>query len=89
MRRGSIIGLMLAGVGAVMGGLMQPMGNPLSIFDQVLEPAPETRRQRRGLSPSVWSRTVPRPSRIQRHTGAGGGNMHRAWKRRRASGRAA
>lgn len=28
-----------------------------------------------------------RPSRIQRHTGAGGAGMHRAWKRRRASGR--
>lgn len=29
-----------------------------------------------------------RPSRIQRHTGAGGRGMHRAWKHQRASGRA-
>lgn len=28
-----------------------------------------------------------RPSRIQRHTGAGGRGMHRAWKHQRASGR--
>lgn len=29
-----------------------------------------------------------RPTRIERRTGAGSRNMHRAWKRRRASGRA-
>lgn len=32
--------------------------------------------------------TSRRPSRIQRHTGAGGRGMPRAWKHQRASGRA-
>jgi len=32
--------------------------------------------------------TAARPARIERHSGAGGPGMHRAWKRRRASGRA-
>lgn len=32
-------------------------------------------------------RAVGGSAKTQRHTGAGGAGMHRAWKRRRASGR--
>jgi hypothetical protein len=48
-----------------------------------------------GLVDMFGTDPVPMPRRgsggsprTQRHTGAGGAGMHRAWKKRRASGRA-
>lgn len=46
-------------------------------IDDMLRSAPQRNRQSKPA----------RPARTQRHTGAGGAGMHRAAKRRRASGR--
>lgn len=53
-------------------------------------PSPKAAKQRATPTWRMGFRVprYPAATRMQRHTGAGPGNMHRAWKRRRAAGRA-
>lgn len=87
MRRGSNIGLVAAlALGGVGYGIAPTVAERLAAVEP--QPAPTVKRRREAAQPSSrWWQPRYRGTTTKRHTGAGGAGMHRAWKKRRASGR--
>lgn len=76
------LGKMIAVAAAAMMGSISPQAASYGLprFMGQLPPLPG--------EPEMTTVRSTRATRVQRHTGAGAAGMHRAWKRRRASGRA-
>lgn len=87
MRRGSIIGLMMAASMGMVGAMLPPMHMPERIVTPERSIERKRRRDRAVPLSRYWRQPRPAHAATQRHTGAGGAGMHRAWKKRRASGR--